>query len=156
MNKQRAMAKHRCDDGAVLVLTLVLVLVLGVVVVALASFVTVGLHTSKVTDARSETNADGAAAVTWAMEGFRDTSRTVASCDGSLEVVPPAIAVNGSAVTLTCNITAPDGAFPVVHLKALAQLDGVRRNVEAAAQLAPGVAVRALDWKIDDAQLISP
>ncbi len=156
MNQPADSTEQRGDHGAVLILTLVLVVILGVVVVALANFVTVGLRTSEVTDARTETNADGAAAVTWAMEGFRDASRSVASCDGSVESVPPAIAVNGSAVTLTCNITAPDGSFPVVHLTAVAQLDGVRRNVEAAAQLAPGVAVRALDWKIDDAQLISP
>lgn len=153
-----AKLSNRHDRGAVLVLTLILTVVLAAVVIALAGFVTVGLRTSKVTDARSQTNADAAAAVTWAMEGFRTSSRTMSSCTGlsNVETVPNAVAVNGSAVTLQCEVTAPSGAFPVVHLVAIATRNNVRRNVEAVAQVAPGVAVRALDWKIDDSQLVNP
>jgi hypothetical protein len=150
---------NRRDTGAVLVLTLILTVVLGAVVIALAGFATVGLRTSHITDSRSETNADGAAAITWAMEAFRDTSLSLTDCgqgSASALIVPSAIAVNGSTITLTCEVTAPDGAFPVVHLRATAQNDGSQRNVEAVAQFAPGVAVRALDWKIDDSDLIIP
>lgn len=152
------MIRHR-DHGGVLVLTLVLTVVLAVVVIALAGFVTVGLRTSDVTDRRTETNADGAAVVTWAMDAFRTGALDLSSCGAGTEspiVVPAALNVNGSATSLSCEVTAPDGLFPVVHLRATATDGTVQRQVESIAQFSPGVAVRALDWKVDDSELIIP
>lgn len=146
------------DRGAVLVLTLILTVVLSVVVVALAAYVTVGIGTSDITDLRSETNADGAAVVTWAMEEFRIGSLDVStSCPPTGLPIPLGSAdgevnINGSLVTLECQSDSSTGAFPVVRLYAEATKDGVTRSVDAVAQIAPppDSAVRALDWGVDD------
>jgi len=149
------------DQGTVLILTLILTVVLAVVVIALASYVAVGLRTSDTTDLRSETNADGAAAVTWAMEEFRlgnlDVSLDCPSAGASIDIsaVDSTINVNGSVLTLDCSSGAPAGSFPVITLSATATKDGVRREVLAVAQIAPppDSAVRALDWSVDDVPL---
>lgn len=147
------------DRGTVLILTLVLTVILSVVVIAIANFVTVGLRTSEITDARNETNADGAAAITWAMEAFRDTTLGLADCGPSpgLDiVVPAAVNVNGSTTSLKCEATTVGGQFPIVYLRATADNGTMTRTVEAVAQFAPTVAVRALDWRIDDSDLVGP
>ena len=142
------------DRGTVLVITLILVVVLAVVVVAMARFSAVGLRASETTDDRSETNADGAAVVTWAMEQLRTGALTAASCDGVTDLAPAApINVNGSTVTLICSTSASSGSFPVVTLEATASKGTAARRVQAVAQYASGVAVRALDWSVDDVPL---
>lgn len=148
----------RDDRGAVLILTLVLTIVLAAVVVAIASFVAVGLRTSKVTDNRNETNADGAAAITWAMESFRTGTLGLGDCSptGAPVLVPAEIAVNGSSILLECQTTTEVGTFPVVYLRATADNGSTSRIVQAVAQFSPGEAVRALDWKVDDADLVGP
>lgn len=151
--------EHR-DSGSVLILTLVLTVILSVVVIAIAGFVTVGLRTSETTDHRNETNADGAAAITWAMEAFRDGSTlTLANCGAAPGVVigvPGSVNVNGSSTTLRCETTTAAGQFPIVYLRATASNGSTNRTVQAVAQFAPGVAVRALDWRIDDSGLVGP
>lgn len=146
------------DEGAILVLTLILSVVLAVVVVAIASFVTVGLRASEATDHRNETNADGAAAVTWAMESFRDTSLDLSDCGNpAVDIIVPAeIRINGSAVTLKCETSIAGGTFPVVYLRARADNGSTVRIVEAVAQYSANEAVRALDWRVDNSDLIGP
>ena len=148
------------DRGTVLVLTLILTVVLAVVVVAIASFVSVGLRTSDTTDLRSETNADGAAIVTWAMEQLRlgnlDVGVNCPSGGAAVDLsAAGSIAANGSSVTLECSSGTQIGTFPVVTLSAVATKDSVRREVLAVAQVAPppDAAVRALDWSVDDVPL---
>lgn len=156
------MRQHPEDRGAVLILTLILTVVLAVVVIALATYVGTGLRTSDVTHLRSETNADGAAAITWAMEEFRlgnmlvgvgeDCDPTEPNPDGRLlPTLPAAIAVNGSAVELRCTTSSDGSGFPVIILSADATKDGVRREVEAVVQFSlVDNAVRAVDWGVDD------
>lgn len=151
--------RSRHDRGVVLVLTLILTVVMAVVVIAIASFVVVGLRTSQSTDHRNETNADGAAAITWAMEAFRDTTLDLGDCGvapGAPIVVPPAVVNNGSAVTLRCESTGAGGTFPIVFLRATAGNGATTRVVEAVAQFSPNEAVRALDWRVDDSDLLGP
>lgn len=150
------------DRGTVLVLTLILTVVLAVVVLALATYVTAGLRTSETTNLRSETNADGAAAITWAMEEFRVGNRTVpADCSDTAPTptipVPAEVSVNGSAIVLECSTDSSGSGFPVIKLSAEATKDDVRREVEAVAQfsLADG-AIRALDWGVDDVPVATP
>lgn len=144
------------DRGTVLILTLLLTVVLAVVVIALATYVSVGLRTSDTTDLRSETNADGAAAITWAMEEFRTAGLQATDCDsaGTTLTVPGVVAANGSTVAVICTSDAPIGSFPVVTLEATATKDGVSRQVKAVAQFsAAQAAVRTLDWSVDDVPL---
>lgn len=155
----------RRDPGTILILTLVFTVVLAVIVLALANYVAVGLRTSDTTDLRSETNADGAAVVTWAMEEFRlgnlDVSADCPSNDPMagtpipLSAVDSSINVNGSELELFCSTRVATGSFPVITLAATATKDGVRREVLAVAQIAPPPqsAVRALDWSVDDVPL---
>ena len=145
------------DRGAILVLTLIFMVVLAVIGIALARYAGVGLRTSDTTDLRSETNADGAAVVTWAMEELRFGSLDVAadcpSGGGTIDLTSAGpINVNGSVVQLICSSDSPTGAFPVVTLSATATKNGVAREVLAVAQVAPppDTAVRTLDWSVDD------
>lgn len=153
------MTGARRDDGTILILSLILTVVLAVIVIAIAGFVTVGLKTSRVTDHRNETNADGAAVITWAMEEFRAGTFDLTSCgpNPGLDIpVPGVIAVNGATTTLRCETTTAAGSFPIVYLRATASDGGTTRSVEAVAQFAPGVAVRTLDWRVDDSDLVGP
>jgi hypothetical protein len=145
------------DRGAILILTLILTVVMAVIGIALARYASVGLRTSGITDLRSETNADGAAVVTWAMEELRFGNLDVAvDCPSGGKTIDLTsegpINVNGSVVQLTCSSDAATGAFPVVTLSATATKNGVTREVLAVAQVAPppDMAVRALDWSVDD------
>lgn len=149
------MRRSERDRGTVLILTLVLTVILAVVVVALATYVATGLRTSDTTDLRSETNADGGAALTWAMEEFRTGGLVLAACDGVTDLAPPSVVlVNGSSVEIFCTSDAPLGSFPVVNITATATKDGVAREVKAVAQYSSDqLAVRALDWSVDDVPL---
>lgn len=146
------------DRGAVLVLVLLLTVILAVVILALVTFVETGLRTSDTTDLRSETNADGGAAISWAMEEFRLGGLTDSDCPstGAPIAVPPNVAANGSVVTLSCTSDLAVGSFPVVTLEATATKDSVTRLVKAVAQYAPppDSAARTLDWSVDDVPLV--
>lgn len=148
--------RHDGDRGTVLVLTLIFTVVLAVIALALAQYAAVGTGTSSTTDLRSETNADAAATVTWAMEAFRVGDLTTDNCLVATDITPTTPTnVNGSSVTLTCFSTAPTGYYPIVQLEAVAVKEGVTRRVQAVVQFAAfgGDAVRAIDWSVDDVPL---
>ena len=142
------------DAGSVLVLTLILVTVMAVVVVALASYVTVGLKTSDVASERTETNADAANVMNWAIEQFaKKQLRPDDDCGeapGYLPIVSPGgLASNGSSTTLQCAQTTPITGEPVVHLVARSIGDQTR-VIETTVEVPRySHGARVSDWRVD-------
>lgn len=142
------------DDGGVLVLTLILVTVMAVIVIALAQYVTVALATSDVASERTETNADAASAMNWAIEEFaKKQLRPDDSCGAApayAEIsVPSGLATNGTALTLECAQTTPITGEPVVHLVATSA--GAQERVIEATVEVPRYShgARVSDWRVD-------
>jgi hypothetical protein len=138
----------------VLVLTLILVTVMAVVVIALAQYVTVALTTSDVASERTETNADAASAMNWAIEQFaKKQLRPDDSCGAAPSylsiAVPSGLASNGTAVTLECRQTNPITGEPVVHLVAMST--GVQERMIQATIEVPRYShgARISDWRVD-------
>lgn len=142
------------DDGSVLVLTLILVTVMAVVVIALAQYVTVGLRTSNVASERTETNADAANAVNWAIEEFaKKQLRPDDSCGAApayLAIsVPSGLASNGTTLSLECAQTNPITGEPVVHLIATSTGDQ-ERMIQATVEVPRySHGARISDWRVD-------
>lgn len=142
------------DDGGVLVLTLILVTVMAVIVIALAQYVTVGLKTSGVASERTETNADAANAMNWAIEQFaKKQLRPDDSCGAAPSYVaisvPAGLASNGSALSLECAQTNPITGEPVVHL--IARSTGTQERMIQATVEVPRYShgARVSDWRVD-------
>ena len=142
------------DHGSVLVLTLLLVTVMAVVVIALAQYVTVGLKTSDVASERTETNADAASAMNWAIEQFaKKQLRPDDSCGEAPAyagiTVPAGLASNGTALSLECAQTNPITGEPVVHLVAMST--GVQDRMIQATVEVPRYShgARVSDWRVD-------
>lgn len=142
------------DDGSVLVLTLILITVMAVVVIALAQYVTVGLKTSDVASERTETNADAANAMNWAIEQFaKKQLRPDDSCGEAPTYagisVPAGLASNGTALSLECAQTNPITGEPVVHL--IVMSTGVQERMIQATVEVPRYShgARISDWRVD-------
>jgi Tfp pilus assembly protein PilX len=145
----------RRDAGSVLVLTLILTVVLAALVIVLAQYATTGLKTSAVTDARTATNADGAAAINWAIEELvagRLGESGCADAPASHELSEPSGVVPSRLdVTLTCSNADPVGDHPTFKFVALTTNAEQERRVEAVVEFdAATSAVRTVDWEVDD------
>lgn len=138
------------DEGAILVLTLLLTVVLSVVVLALATYSTVGLATSRVTTDRSRGNAAASAALTWVIEELAAKRLTVDECDGGTITFPSGLIDDGTATTVTCSPGAEVNDSPTVALAGRA-VGGVETRIVAEIQL-PGDRYEApvLSWTVAD------
>jgi hypothetical protein len=133
---------------------LILVVVMSAIVVALASYVTVGLRTSDVASGRTESNADSANVMNWAIEQFaKKQLRPDDSCGDAptyLTIpVPIGLLLNGSTTTLVCAQTNPIAGEPIVHL--VATSTGVQTRVVEATIEVPRYThgARVADWRVD-------
>ncbi len=145
---------RRCDQGSILVLTLVLVVVMSVIVIAMSQYVTVGNRTSGVASERTNTNADSANVMQWAIEQFAKKQLAPDVDCGAAPVHVPIdvssnLQLNGSTTTLTCAQTNPINGEPVVHLIARSTGDQTR-VVEATVEIPQySHGARVADWRVD-------
>lgn len=145
----------RRDSGAVLVLTLILVVIMSVIVLALLQYVTVALRTADVATARTDSNADSANVMQWAIEEFGKKQLTPDDDCGAAPTYIPVpyptdLASNGSSTTLQCAQTNPiNGDEPVIHL--IATSTGRQARVIETTLEIPRYShgARVADWRVD-------
>lgn len=131
----RRRSDHR-DGGQVLPLVLVLTVILGLVAAALATYVAVGLRTSRVTDVRSDRLAALDAGLRVGIERLK-VDRT--SCTASIEINEVTVDVACTAVTNDSRLgpfevtATTDGRVPAVALVQAYTSSG-RRCADAASE----------------------
>jgi Tfp pilus assembly protein PilX len=135
------------DRGAVLVLALVLTVVLSIIVLGLATYVSTGLRTSKVSTDRTETTAAATAGIYFVVERLSTSSPF--ACDAAFAV--PTAAVPGDiGVAIVCSKLTTTESPAQYRLESNTSNGHVAGDIVAVVSVREEMAaprgVRVIDW----------